>query len=426
MIPKEKFYLETYGCKLNQADSDLIRGVLTKDFRETSEKEADVVVINSCGVIEKTERKILTRIKELKRKRKRVILTGCLPLISPKIHKIVDGVVSPTAILQIDKVVKEVLKGKQSIKISTRKIDKSRYCRLKKRTNNSCVAIVPIAEGCLGNCTYCATKLARGKLKSFSQRHILQEIELVLSLGFKEIHLTSQDLGCFGLDRKKLELPELLQKIIQIPGDFRVRLGMANPQYVKKILKPLIKCLKSEKIYTYLHIPVQSGSNTILKLMKRGYEVKDFENIVKELRKHFKDIMIVTDIIVGFPYETEKDFQQSIGLIQKIRPSIVNITKYSARPGTEASQFKDFPDRIKTERSRILNKICDDIKRKEQKKFLNKEFKALIAQAGKNNTLIARLPNFKAVILKEGKIGEFTKVRITDFEINYLIGKILH
>ena len=423
---KQKFFLQTYGCKLNQADSEIIRGILLQRFQEASEKEADFVVINSCGVIQKTENKIIRKIKSLKKNKKKIILAGCLPLINPEIMDMVEGVIGPEDLLKINEVALEVLRGKKAIKISKRKINKAKCYSQRVIDKDSCVAIVPISEGCMGHCSYCATKFARGKLKSYKIEDIIKEIQYFLERGAKEIHLTSQDLGCFGLDRKNLELPMLLNEILKIDKEFRIRLGMANPSFIKPIIKPLINILKKEKVYKYLHIPVQSGSDKILKLMRRGYRADDFREMISLLRKEIPEITIVTDFIVGFPQETGEDFQESVKLIKEIKPNIINITKFSPRKNTEASKLKDLPERVKTERSRFLNLISQEIKTKDQKQYLGRVFKkVLIAQKGKDNTLIARLPNFKAVILKNGKVGEWVNVKIIGWKANYLLGEIV-
>ncbi len=423
---KQKFFLQTYGCKSNQADSEIIRGVLLKKFQEVSEKEADFVVINSCGVIQKTENKIIRKIKSLKKNKKKIILAGCLPLINSKVKDMVEGVIGPEDLLRINEVALEILREKKTIKISKRKINKAKCYPQRAIDKNSCVAIVPISEGCMGNCSYCATKFARGKLKSYKIEDILKEIQYFLERGVKEIHLTSQDLGCFGLDRKSLELPMLLNEILKIDKEFKIRLGMANPSFVKPIIKPLINILKKEKVYKYLHIPVQSGSDKILRLMKRGYRADDFREMVFLLRREIPEITIVTDFIAGFPQETGEDFQESVKLIKETKPNIINITKFSPRKNTEASKLKDLPERIKTERSRFLNLISEKIKLDDQNKYLGKTFKKiLIAKEGKYSTLIARLPNFKAVILKNGKLGEWVDVKIVGYRDNYLLGEIV-
>jgi MiaB-like tRNA modifying enzyme len=419
-----KFYLQTFGCKSNKADSELIKKVLIeKGYKEASEKEADFVVLVTCGVVEKTERKILKRAKEIKKKGKKLILAGCLPLISSKATKeIGDGILGPTNILDLPKIIKKVLKGGKAIALTQSEIDKAKLKCFAILKNTAC-AIVPISEGCLSFCAFCATKFAKGKLRSFDQDAILENIKEVLRQGVKEIQLTSQDLAIYGLDKRKLALPELLKKISKIEGQFKVRLGMMNPLGAKRIFSKLLKVMENEKFYKFLHLPLQSGSNRVLKLMNRNYKVKDFFELVSKFKKKFKNSLLATDVICGFPTETEKDFQKTISAIKRTKPEILHIFKYSRRPETQASKLKDFPDRIKKERSRILTKIFFEICKEKNKKYLGKKFEVLITEK-RNNTFLARLPSYKGVILKEGKLGDFVKVKIVGAKPNYLIGKL--
>lgn len=422
----EKFFLETFGCKANQADSELIRKVLKeKNYIEVlNEKEADFFILNTCGVVEKTERKIIKRVGELKKKKKKVILAGCLPLISPIIcQKIADGLVGPKNILSLPKVVKKVLEGKKAVSLKKLAIDKAKLgCFVVPK--NTAFAIVPISEGCLANCTYCATKLAKGTLKSFEANEILENIKLALSSGAKEIQLTSQDLAIYGLDKGKLMLPELLKKIVKIDGNFRIRLGMMNPWGAKKIFKKLLSLMENEKFYKFLHLPLQSGDNNVLKTMNRNYRVEEFLKLVGEFKKKFKNSVLATDIIVGFPTENEKAFENTIKIIKKIKPDILHLFRYSKREGTRAFKLKDFPDRIKKERSRILNKVWLKVLKEKNKNFLGKKFEALITEK-REEKFLARLNSYKAVILEKGDLGCFVKVKIVKAKPNYLIGKLI-
>jgi MiaB-like tRNA modifying enzyme len=419
-----RFYLETFGCKFNQAETELIRKILKENkFEGASEKEADFVILVTCGVVEKTERKIIKRAIELKKLGKKIIFAGCLPLISPEIsQKIADGLIGPSNILDLPRVVKKVLKGKKAKSLKQKPIDKAKL-RSFVIPKNTCVAIVPISEGCLSFCSYCATRLAKGRLRSFDKKEILENIKEALKSGAKEIQLTSQDLAIYGLDKGKFLLPELLKEISEIKGDFRVRLGMANPGFLKRIFGEILKILESEKFYKFLHLPLESGSNKVLKDMKRGYKVEEFLKMALEFKRKFKNSLLATDIIVGFPTETEKDFKETISVIKKIKPEILHLFRYSKRKGTEAEKLKDLPDRIKKERSRILTKIWKKILKEKSKKYLGKKFEALITEK-RGNTFLARLPSYKAVILKEGKLGKFVKVKIVGAKPNYLIGKI--
>jgi MiaB-like tRNA modifying enzyme len=419
-----RFYLETFGCKFNQAETELIRKILKENkFEEASEKEADFIILVTCGVVEKTERKIIKRAIELKKLGKKIIFAGCLPLISPEIsQKIADGLIGPSNILDLPRVVKKVLKDKKAKALKQKPIDKAKL-RSFVIPKNTCTAIVPISEGCLSFCSYCATRLAKGRLRSFDKKEILENIKEALKSGAKEIQLTSQDLGIYGLDKGKFLLPELLKEISEIKGDFRVRLGMMNPKFAGKIFGKILKILEDKKFYKFLHLPLESGSNKVLKDMKRGYKVEEFLKMVLEFKRKFKNSLLATDIIVGFPTETEKDFKETISVIKKIKPEILHLFRYSKRKGTEAEKLKDLPDRIKKERSRILTKIWKEILKEKSEKYLGKKFETLITEK-RGNTFLARLPSYKAVILKEGKLGKFVKVKIVGAKPNYLIGKI--
>jgi MiaB-like tRNA modifying enzyme len=420
-----KFYLETFGCKFNQVDSQLIRKVLLeKGYEEASKSEADFVVINTCGVVEKTERKITNLSSEFKKIGKKIIFAGCLPRISPQIcQNFSDGMVGPTNILDLPIIVEKVLKGEKAISIEPKIIDKARLGAFFIPVN-TIISIVQISEGCLLKCSYCATKLAKGNVKSFDKNYILENIKLSLRQGAKEIQLTSQDLAVYGGEKGKLLLPELLVEISHIDENFRVRLGMMSPGFTARILDEILEIMEDQKFYKFFHLPVESGSNKILRTMRRNYTKEEFLLAIKKINEKFETPLLATDVIVGFPGETENDFKETISLIENIKPEILHIFRYSKREGTHAVTIKDFPDRIKKERSRILTKIWYKLVKEKNKKYLNKTFEALITEK-RDETFLARLPNYKAVILKEGKIGEFVKVKIVGAKPNYLIGKII-
>jgi MiaB/RimO family radical SAM methylthiotransferase len=277
----------------------------------------------------------------------------------------------------------------------------------------------------LGNCTYCATKFARGELKSYSQDKIIEEIEKLLTKGVKEIQLTSQDLAVYGREKDEFLLVDLLKKIIAIDGNFRVKLGMMNIRFLKELLNDFLPLFKSPKIYNFLHLPLQSGSNKVLRDMNRGYKRDDFLNIVDEIRSSYDDFIFATDVIVGFPTESDKLFKMSYNLLKEYNLDIVNITRYSERKNTSAEKMKDMPSKIKKRRSRKLSKLTKKQRIKNNKKTVGNIYRGLIVRTGKNNTKLARLDNGKAVVLQEGKIGSFNKIKITDYKHNYLIGKIL-
>ena len=419
-----KVYIETYGCTMNQADSDIMRGLLSREYAfADSPDNADVVIVNTCGVIGFTERKILRRIEEIKRMGKKVIAAGCLARIARKRLEMADALVSPDNVHRIGEAVKAVLNGKRVEIINVSKVDKAEISGVKCRLNENAIAIVSISEGCLGNCSYCATKIARGRLRSFSIEKIVEEVKRVVEMGYREIQLTSQDTGAYGKD-KGYRLPDLLEKIDEIEGDFRVRVGMMNPQHAMEILDDLIEAFKSEKIYKFLHLPVQSGDNKILMDMRRNHTVEDFEEVVRAFRKAFDDVLLSTDVIVGFPTESEESFEKTVELVKRVKPDIVNITRFSPREGTLAAKLKDIPDWIKKERSRRLTKICKEIGLENNLRFVGKKMRVLVTKRGKNETLLARADSYRPVVLEEGRIGEFFKAKVIDAKFNYLVGEL--
>jgi threonylcarbamoyladenosine tRNA methylthiotransferase CDKAL1 len=422
-----KFYLETYGCRLNQSDSDLLRGVLSRNFQEASENEADFIIINSCGVLGKTENKIIERIDHFKNNNKKVILAGCLPLINPDLKNSVDGVIGPRDVLKIDEAARMVLGDERPVFLNQGDVDKAAYYRLKERGGNTVIAAVSISEGCVGDCSYCGSKISRGSLKSFSKDAIKAEIEQLVVRGFKEIHLTSQDAGCYGLDRGKLELPSLLEEISSIPGRFKIRLGMINPQFAIEMASDLLFIFESRKLYRFLHLPVQSGSDRIIGSMNRNYKVADLGEFIKEFKRKFPDSLIALDAIVGFPGESEEDFKETLGFVERVGPHIVHINKFSPRPGTAAANLPQLSPKVISRRSKLLTKLCNRVKRDINKKFLHREFRVLVTKEGKPNTFIARPQSFRAVIIKERdvSVGEIRKVRIMGTKVNYLLGQIV-
>lgn len=396
-----------------------MRKLIAEKFRLAPTEEAEVVVINSCGVIDFTERKIIRRILELKNAGKKVVLAGCLPRISRSAIELADSAISPDNVDRIVEAINSVFNGGIRI-LSWRDLDKT--CLQKLRSRDNVIAVVSISEGCLGHCSFCATKFARGKLRSFSLEGIVKEVEEAVKSGFKEIQLTAQDTGCYGLDKGEFLLPKLLEEISKIDGEFRVRVGMMNPQHAKKQLDSLLKAFESDKIYKFLHLPVQHGDNKILEDMRRDHSVEDFLEVVESFRKNF-EITLSTDIIVGYPTETEESFWKTYELLEEVKPDIVNITRFSKRKGTTAEKLKEIPGWIVKERSRKLTELSIRIGLENNKEFLGKELKVLITSSGKK-WMLSRSDSYRAVITV-GELGVTKIVKIGAFRHNYLLDEEL-
>ncbi len=415
-----KIYFETYGCTMNQGDTEIMMGLVKNHKIVNKAQDSDIIIMNTCGVIEYTERKIIKNTKKYQAQGKKVIISGCLPKINKDaIEKTrPNAIISARSLESINNAIETVTRNEQFIQVTNNNPIKSNTT--KKRTQHP-IAIVPISEGCLGRCSYCGTRFARGRLRSFPLSSIVKETEKCVMQGFKEIQLTAQDTGAYGMDNDE-RLPSLLKEICKISGDFRVRVGMMNPEHVLKIHDSLIEAMQDEKIYNFLHLPLQSGDDKILQDMNREYIVKDFQRIVERFRETLDQLTFSTDIIVGYPTETEEAFQKTYKILEKTRPDVLNIKRYSPRPNTPASKLKDMPDRIKKDRSRLLTRLHHEIGEKNNGKFVGKEYRILITENGEKS-MKARTDAYKQVVLEKGELGEFKTVKIKDATASYLIAK---
>ncbi len=404
-----KLYFESYGCTMNHGESTLMRK-WSADAGHTiveTPEDSDMIVFSGCIVIDRTYRDMMKRLEELAHLDKKMIISGCLASVFADeiLHLYPDAVlIPPQDIRKITDYVGEA-GGPHSFTWGV-------------------IGVIPIAQGCMGNCTYCITKVARRELKSAPHSWIIETAQDMISSGVNEIELTAQDSAVYGLDNGH-SLPELMREINDIEGDFRIRVGMMNPDAASRILDGLIDAYRLPKVYKFLHLPVQSGDDSVLRDMRRNYTVQHFIDIVERVRSAIPDITISTDIIVGYPTESEEAFQRSVELIEEIRPNIVNITRFSPRPFTDAWNLKPITSRIVKERSRTLTKIVSSISEENGEKYIGQKKRILITEYGKNGTLSGRTDEYLPVIVKDGKIGEFVEVEIEGVGVGYLRGRVL-
>jgi MiaB-like tRNA modifying enzyme len=415
-----KVYLEVYGCTANKSDASLVKGILKDNKHEIVNEinDADTLILLTCTVIDTTEQRMLSRLKVFKKTGKEIIVGGCMASIqSDQVKSIMPDVkLLPP---QYSHHVLDVLNGKKTTFSDKNKTQFSKYY-------GDIVAPVSIAEGCMLLCSYCITSLARGRLISYPIDEIVQDVCSALRQGCKEIQLTAQDTGSYGLDTGS-NLGELLTSVCKIKGEYRIRVGMMNPYTAMKNLDSIIQAYDDSKIYKFLHLPVQSGNDDILKKMSRRYTTGDFIEIVKRFREKYSDITISTDVIVGFPTETHEQFQHTIDLLKAVKPDIVNITRYSARPYTKAKAMKG---RIKTdivkERSKMSTKLCSMMSKENNLRRVGKNYTMLVTEKGKNNTVVGRTENYKPIVIRENiEVGEFVSVKVKDAASTYLVGRLI-
>ena len=389
--------------------------------------DSDVNVIVTCIVKTPTEHRMIHRISKLTEEGKPLIVAGCMPMVERGIVERLNpraSLIGPSSISRIVDAVKIALDGGRAVFLERESYN---ICMPRVR-RNPIVGIVEIAQGCLSACSFCQVRFARGKLVSYPPNMIIEEVRRALADGCREIWITSQDNACYGFDIG-LKLTDLLKRILSIEGDFYVRIGMMNPAYVKPMVDDLIECLNNEKCFKFVHLPVQSGSNRILKLMRRMYTVEDYLEIVDRLRSNVDKLSIATDIIVGFPSETDEDFQSTIDLIKEVEYDSVNISKFGARPLTEAAKMKPLPSSIVSERSRIASEIAREIALSRNRRvWLGWSGEVLVDEEGlKPGSLIGRNVWYKPIVLKDDtlSLGAKIKVRIVEVYPYHLLGEVL-
>ncbi|RLF25656.1 MAG: MiaB/RimO family radical SAM methylthiotransferase, partial [Thermoplasmata archaeon] len=337
----------------------------------------------------------------------------------------VSGILGVKSIDRIAEAISLAERGGKLISVEDwreRNIDKLELPRLWK---GGVAFVVPISEGCLNACTYCATRFARGVLRSYKPELVVKWVKEALARGYREIQLSSEDTGCYGFDIGT-NLAELLDEITAIEGDFRVRVGMMNPNHVLKFLDELVDAYTDEKVYRFLHLPVQSGDDEVLKRMGRTYTVEQFEEIVRTFRKKVRDLNLNTDIIVGFPGETDGAFRNTVELVERVKPDKINVSRYSPRPGTIAAKWKQLPGWKAKERSRELHRLRLAIAYEINRAYVGRTVEVLVHGEGKKGGVEGRTFNYKDIILDSGEPGEFLQVRVEWAGSTYLRGISLH
>lgn len=415
--------VEAYGCSLNRGEAIELMSLLADagfEIKETP-KSVDFAVIFTCGVIETTERKMLKRIPELRKRCKKLFICGCLGDMAPlKIKTLV-----PDAIIinagEHDRVLDILIR--EGSNLNKKRAESKLQWVI---SNGGAVAILPIATGCLGSCSYCATRFARGTLKSRINEEIIFRAKEHISAGAVELQLCCQDTAVYGEDINS-NIYELVSSISSLAGNFMLRIGMMNPKSAIKNQVSVLNAYEHEKVFKFLHLPVQTGSNEILALMNRNHNVEDFKLFIEEFRKKFVTGSISTDIIIGFPNETDSDFKKSVDLIKEIKPDIVNITRFSARPHTLAHRMsRKVPGWIVKNRSRMLTKLRFEISKKNYETFEGEIVRALATERRQTGTTFLRTADYKPVVL--GKclaIGKWYDVKITGSSKTHLLGKII-
>mgnify|MGYP005630136863 FL=1 len=418
-----KIFVEAYGCSASFADSEMISGLIVNGGHTlaTDSSESDLNLIVTCSVKDTTANKMMHRIKSLKTKP--LIVAGCLPKAEKSnVEKFSENasLLGPNSLGKTLDVINSTLLGRKQIALEDSDLSK---VGLPKVRLNPTVGIVEIASGCMSECTFCQTKLSKGDLSSYRLGDIVRQVQTEIKEGCKEVWLTSTDNGCYGLDIGT-DLPTLVNAVSEIQEDFMIRVGMMNPMYMPRIKQKLIESYDNDKVFKFLHLPVQSGSDKVLNDMKRGHTSETFREIVKKTKDRFENFTISTDIIVGFPSETEEDFQKTLTLLDETKPDVVNLSKYSARPGTDAAELKQIDAAEIKRRSKIIFEQINKISMESNKKWIGWKGKVLFDENTEEG-IKGRNYAYKPISVQEKvNIGDSHIVEITDATRKRLIGKI--
>ena len=411
-----RYFVESYGCTMNFGEGEQLSKKMESlgHTRVNSPDEADIVILNTCTVVDTTEKKMVHRMGELKQEGKEIIVTGCMAKVQPKRISI--------------RLPESMIIPPDQYDLFSGKVESAFGCApCTEPYKFGASAILPIAQGCLGNCSYCITRFARGVLKSYQEDELLNEFKSMPDSGGKEILVPAQDTACYGR-HIDTDLPTLLRRFLEFEGEYRIRIGMMNPNNLDRILDDLMDVMEDERVYRFLHIPVQSGSNSVLERMRRHYTVDRFMGIVNRLRERYPDISIATDLITGFPGETDRDHEKSIKLIKDLHADTVNITRFSVRPGTDAATMKNqIHGNISKERSTELTETKMSVEGDINSTLIGQRYRALVTENGRPGTMIARNRNYRPIgIEADIPIGTFIDVEITGSAPTHLVGRIVN
>ncbi|XP_072947528.1 threonylcarbamoyladenosine tRNA methylthiotransferase [Epargyreus clarus] len=361
----QTIYVKTWGCAHNNSDSEYMAGLMAAHgYRLTEDKwQAQLWLLNSCTVKSPAEDHFKNEIELGQSRGIHVVVAGCVPQGAPRAGYLQGlSVVGVQQIDRIVEIVEETLKGHTVRLFGQKKTGEGRKAGgasllLPKVRKNPLIEIIPINTGCLNQCTYCKTKHARGELGSYPPEEIVERARQSFQEGVCEIWLTSEDTGTYGRDIGT-SLPELLHRLVEvIPAGCRLRLGMTNPPYILEHLPRVADIMHHPRVYKFLHVPVQSGSDQVLADMKREYTRADFERVVDFLREKVPGMTIATDIICGFPTESEADFAQTMSLCDQYRFPVLFINQFFPRPGTPAAKMPRVPGQEVKKRTKQLSEL---------------------------------------------------------------------
>jgi len=416
---RQRVHVKTFGCPHNQSDGEYLAGQL-RDYGYTlvdSLEESDAIVINSCTVKHPSETRALNLVTNAQQAGKSVVLAGCVPSSNRKLADSLEGV-SMLDVTQLDRiveVVEETIKG-HTVKLMEKRNDLPSLS-LPKVRKHRLAEIITINAGCLGNCTYCKTKMARGKVVSYPVDAIIARSLEAAKEGVCQIELASEDMGAYGLDIGT-DIAELLLRLsdalLKEAPQVMIRTGMTNPPYIMQHVDKVIEALNRPNVHAFMHIPVQSGSDSVLRAMRREYTVEDFRYLSDRLKAGVPNLFLLTDIICGFPTESEEDWQETMELCRRYRFQGIHISQFYARPGTPAARLKPLKSHVGKDRYRELADFVTSYDRNAE--YLGREERVWFADTEEDRgQTVGRTKSFAKVLVPrdDSLVGRSAQVRIT-------------
>ena len=427
-----KFAIYTLGCKVNAYESEYVTNLFLKEGFELTDFSdiADIYIINTCTVTNTSDQKSRKMIRQARRRNPSsvIVVMGCFTQIRENgnsILDIADVVIGNTNKSKILDIVKEALNSKNKIikvqDVMNTTFEDMEINNFKSKTR----AYIKIEDGCENYCTYCIIPYVRGKVRSKKKENVIREVTSLVNEGHKEIVLTGIHTGHYGADLKDYDFSDLLKELEQIKGLERIRISSIE---ITELNEKFLNTLEnSKKIVNHLHIPLQSGSDHILKLMNRKYDLKYYYEKINLIRKIRPDIAITTDVIVGFPNESDKDFKDTVSFIKKISFAGGHVFPFSSRKGTPAASMSgQLTKQEKHDRSKKLIEVFDGLEDDYYKKHIGKTV-LVIPETYKNGFLTGHTDNYLKVEFKgcEELIGKEINVKLIKYEYKKLIGNIV-
>ncbi|OLB51225.1 MAG: tRNA (N6-isopentenyl adenosine(37)-C2)-methylthiotransferase MiaB [Candidatus Rokuibacteriota bacterium] len=433
-----KLHLITYGCQMNEYDSERVAGLLRAERYELThdEREADVILVNTCAIREKAEEKVFSKLGELRKLKAEkpaliVGVMGCMAQLQQgaiqRRAPVVDLVFGSPAIARVGELVERVRRDRRPVletgegplvKITARPPSAS---RLK--------AFVTVMEGCEKHCTFCVVPRTRGRERSHPPEAVLAEVRSLATAGCREVTLLGQTVNAYGRDlTPPTDLADLLERVNDVTGIERIRFTTSNPY---NLTPRLVGALRDvPKVCEYFHLPLQSGSDRVLLRMNRGYTRARYLELVGEIRDAVPEMAFSTDVIVGFPGETEDDFEETLGMVDRVGYDNVFVFRYSRRPGTPAAAMADqVPDEVKAHRNGRLLEVAERVATERSRRLLGKTLDVLVDGVSKKHaselsgrTRCNRVVNFDG----QGRVsvGDVTRVRVTEVLSHSLRGTL--